>query len=527
MEPVTHFMTGACLARAGFNRKAAYATLAMTLAAETPDLDVLWSIRGPVANFQHHRGITHTFLALPVEALVVVVFVWLVHKWRERRLSREQSSMPDRAGATPPSLTAAPLRWGLLYGFVLIALLSHILLDWTNNYGVRPLFPFHPHWYAGSFVFIFEPVMFLALLLGLLAPALFGLVSSEIGARRSTFRGRGWAAFALIAVVALWALRWVQHGNAVELASNAGYGQAGSASPRVLRVTANPYPMNPFRWQTVVDTPGFYQIARVDTLHSTVDTDPGRDLIAKPEQSAAVKAADGSWLKRGWGAISAALVVLLSKAKLLLLGLTKAKTLLSMLAFVGVYFRLYGWPLAAGFVVSIYIHEMGHVAALARYGIRAGAPMFIPGLGAFVRLKQAPLNAREDARIGLAGPEWGLAAAAIAFAVFLVTRVPVWGAIAGLGAYLNLFNLLPFWQLDGARGFRALSRQQRWMAAGATAVAGLLATQPLLYVVAAVGAFRAWRSPEEAADRRAFVTYVALVALLTAIVAATASVAHR
>lgn len=296
MEPVTHFMTGACLARAGFNRKAAYATLAMTLAAETPDLDVLWSIRGPVANFQHHRGITHTFLALPLEALVVVGFVWLVHKWRERRVSREQSSMPDRAGATPPSLTAAPMRWGLLYGFVLIALLSHILLDWTNNYGVRPLLPFNPHWYEGSFVFIFEPVMFVALLLGLVAPALFGLVGSEIGARRSRFRGRGWAAFALIVVVALWALRWVQHDNAVELAANAGYGQAGSA--RVLRVTANPYPTNPFRWHTVVDTPGFYQIARVDTLHSTVDTDPGRDLIAKPGQSAAVKAADRSWLGR-------------------------------------------------------------------------------------------------------------------------------------------------------------------------------------------------------------------------------------
>jgi inner membrane protein len=56
MEPITHLMTGACLARAGFNRKAAYATLAMTLAAEAPDLDTLWSIRGPVAGFQHHRG---------------------------------------------------------------------------------------------------------------------------------------------------------------------------------------------------------------------------------------------------------------------------------------------------------------------------------------------------------------------------------------------------------------------------------------------------------------------------------------
>ena len=168
---------------------------------------------------------------------------------------------------------------------------------------------------------------------------------------------------------------------------------------------------------------------------------------------------------------------------------------------------------------------MGHVAALARYGIRAGAPMFIPGLGAFVRLKQAPLNAREDARVGLAGPEWGLGAALIAVAVYLATGTPVWGAIAGLGAYLNLFNLLPVWQLDGARGFRALSRAQRWTTVGVMAGAGLLASQPLLYVVAAVGAFRAWRSPVEAADRRAFVTFLVLVAALTTIVASTAKVA--
>ena len=164
MEPVTHFLTGACLARAGFNRKAAYATLAMTLAAEAPDMDTLWSVRGPVAAFQHHRGITHTLIGLPVEGLVVIGAVWLVHRWRVRRaaavpVAATVSLDPtDELIARP--LTAAPMRWGLLYGFVLIALLSHLLLDWTNNYGVRPFFPFDRHWYAGSFVFIFEPVLF-------------------------------------------------------------------------------------------------------------------------------------------------------------------------------------------------------------------------------------------------------------------------------------------------------------------------------------------------------------------------------
>ena len=298
MEPVTHFLTGACLARAGFNRKAAYATLAMTLAAETPDVDTLWSIRGPVAAFQHHRGITHTFVGLPVEALVVVGFVWLVHRGRERRIYGRSSSVPDRAGADLPPLTAAPIRWGLLYGFVLIALLSHILLDWTNNYGVRPFFPFNPNWYQGSFVFIFEPIMFVALLVGLIAPALFGLVGSEIGARSSPYRGRGWAIFALVVIIGLWGWRWVEHDDAIQLATNANYGLPGSAPAQVLRVTASPYPVNPYRWHTVVETPGYYQVAKVDTLHDTASTDPEHDLINKPQPTAAVEAADRSWLGR-------------------------------------------------------------------------------------------------------------------------------------------------------------------------------------------------------------------------------------
>ena len=84
MEPVTHFLTGAVLSRAGFNRRTAYATLAMTLAAEAPDLDVLWAFRGPVAALQHHRGITHTLLGTPFVALAVTGTVYLWHRFRNR-----------------------------------------------------------------------------------------------------------------------------------------------------------------------------------------------------------------------------------------------------------------------------------------------------------------------------------------------------------------------------------------------------------------------------------------------------------
>src|ERR1019366_5304261 len=100
MEPVTHFLTGAVLARAGFNRKAAYATLAMTLAAEAPDVDTLWAAGGPVAAFQHHRGITHTFLGLPFEGLVVLGAVWLVHRWRVRHAASKAATLPTPLDAT-------------------------------------------------------------------------------------------------------------------------------------------------------------------------------------------------------------------------------------------------------------------------------------------------------------------------------------------------------------------------------------------------------------------------------------------
>ncbi|HEX9199395.1 MAG TPA: metal-dependent hydrolase [Acidobacteriaceae bacterium] len=293
MEPITHFLTGACLARAGFNRKAAYATLAMMLAAEAPDLDTFWVTGGPIAAFQHHRGITHTFVGLPFEGLVVLGIVWAVHRWRLRRASSRVSLNQQRP------ITAAPIRWSHLYAFVLIALLSHILLDWTNNYGVRPFFPFNPRWYAGSFVFIFEPLLWVVLLVGLIAPALFGLIGSEVGARKPVFRGRGWAIFALVAMVGLWAWRDFEHSTAIELASTAAYGP-DSTGAQVLRVTASPYPINPYQWHTVVETPAFYQIAAVDSLKGTLVTNPEQDLFYKPAETPATLAAKRSQLGQAY-----------------------------------------------------------------------------------------------------------------------------------------------------------------------------------------------------------------------------------
>jgi len=277
MEPVTHFMTGAVLSRSGFNRKAAYATLAMTLSAEAPDLDVLWSLKGPIAGFQHHRGWTHSFLGIPFEALVVVAVIWLIHRWRLRR--------------NPALTTAAPISWLRLYFFSVIGFLSHILLDWTNNYGVRPFAPFNPRWYAGSFVFIFEPLLFLALLAALVAPALFGLISSEVGARRPAFRGRSWAIGTLFFIVALWSFRYYERNRAIDLARS-----AEDHPEQIERATANPYPFNPFRWQTVTDLPLLYRVSTVNTWTDTVSSSPQNDIFYKPASTLDVLEAKRSWL---------------------------------------------------------------------------------------------------------------------------------------------------------------------------------------------------------------------------------------
>jgi Zn-dependent protease len=211
-------------------------------------------------------------------------------------------------------------------------------------------------------------------------------------------------------------------------------------------------------------------------------------------------------------------IVLLTKAKFLLVGLTKASTFFSMMAAFGVYWTVFGGWFALGLVLSIYVHEMGHVAALMRYGVPASAPLFLPGLGAVIRLRQNFNNPREDARVGLAGPIWGCAAALMCAVVFLLTDQPLWGALARVGAWINLFNLAPFWQLDGSRAFHSLTRPQRWLAVTAVATAWAFTAEGLLVLVMAVAAYRAaLDKPAEEADTGALFQYIALVAVLSAV----------
>jgi inner membrane protein len=277
LEPITHFLTGACLGRAGCNRKTALATATMTLAAEAPDIDVLGNLRDPVFGFAHHRGFTHSFLGLiPVEAAVLGLMYLL---WRMGGRKLEDPSLPPR--------------WGILFLFSYLAGLTHILLDFTNNYGVRPLWPFSEKWHSWDIVFVVEPALWLMLVAGLVVPAFLALINDEIGVRRTGPKGRLAATLALLGMVALWAVRDHEHRHAVSALEARLYDHA-----EPIRVSAYPYWLNPFRWYGVVETRNFYASMLVDSWLPDIGREGRMQIRYKPEETPVTLAAKQSYLGR-------------------------------------------------------------------------------------------------------------------------------------------------------------------------------------------------------------------------------------
>jgi Zn-dependent protease len=247
------------------------------------------------------------------------------------------------------------------------------------------------------------------------------------------------------------------------------------------------------------------------------------DLGKKADASPGPRPTTGG--KPGWAGGAAGVgtvaLMLLSKGKILLLGLTKLSTLFSMFVTVGAYWTLWGWPFAIGLVLTTYIHEMGHVAALLRYGIKADAPMFIPGIGAVIRARQRLNNPREEAQVGLAGPLWGLGSVAACYGAYLATDQLMFAAIAKLAAIINLFNLIPIWQLDGGHAIKALSRPHRWLAA--VVASAVWATMPetegfvyflLFALMVCTVARAAFDKPSRQPDLFSAIEYAALIAAL-------------
>ncbi len=196
-----------------------------------------------------------------------------------------------------------------------------------------------------------------------------------------------------------------------------------------------------------------------------------------PADTARGKAAGAGAI--GFGATLLALAAKFKSALLLLLNLKwlliAGKLLLSggsLIASIALWSTIFGWPFATGFVLLIFVHEMGHVVALYARGIKASVPIFIPFFGAFVAMREMPPNARIEAEVAIAGPLLGTAGAAVCHIIGERGGGHLWYALASAGYFINLFNLLPVIPLDGGRVVGALS-PKLWVVGlvGALAVA--------------------------------------------------------
>ncbi len=198
------------------------------------------------------------------------------------------------------------------------------------------------------------------------------------------------------------------------------------------------------------------------------------------------------WWRRAGSSVLAALAVIVAKLKAILVLLPKLKVLTtsgSMLVSVAAYALIWGWRFAIGFVVLLFVHEMGHVIALRREGVKASAPVFIPFMGAVVWAKSLGGNALAEARVGLAGPILGTIGAAACLPIAAATGSDLWTALAFTGFFLNLFNLLPVTPLDGGRAMAAMAPWMWFVGLGAIVALALAFPNPIIVLIAVVGAF--------------------------------------
>jgi Zn-dependent protease len=198
----------------------------------------------------------------------------------------------------------------------------------------------------------------------------------------------------------------------------------------------------------------------------------------------------------GLAALGALIVKFAGEVKGLLLLLPKLKLLTtsgSMLVSVGAYSLIWGWRFAVGFVLLLFVHELGHVIALRREGIKASAPLFIPFLGAVISAKSLGGNALAEARVGLAGPILGSLGAAALLPVYALTGNELWLALAFTGFLLNLFNLLPVVPLDGGRAMAAMAPWM-WFVGFAGLIALAIAfPNPIILLILLFGGMESWR----------------------------------
>jgi inner membrane protein len=254
MDNITHTLSGVLLSRAGLNRISPHATLLLVLAVNVADLDVLAGFTGPTGYLRYHRGPTHSLVAMPLLALLVVA---LVRLFRRKNFS-----------------------WGRAFWVALIGVASNPLFDLTNTYGVRLLWPFSDQWFNADFIAIVDVWIWVLFGVGLAAPWLSGLVSREIGARPSPPHRAAIVVLCLLAVYGFG--RFLLHQRAVAVLDSRMY--QGEAP---LRVAAMPAPANPFRWVGLVEGRAFMEMHPDMNLLEEFDPSGGA-LYYKPESRAAI-----------------------------------------------------------------------------------------------------------------------------------------------------------------------------------------------------------------------------------------------
>jgi inner membrane protein len=265
MDNLTHTLTGLALSRTGLNRWYARSGLVLMLAANVPDLDVVTSAGGALTYFVCHRGYTHAIAMAPLVALLPTLLVCAISR-----------SMRG---------------WKAAYILSLIGVASHLLLDWTNAYGVRFLLPFSARWFRLDLNNIVDLWIWAVLLIACVGPLLGRLVSSEIGARPGS--GRGLAIFALTFVVVYDFGRYLAHQRAVEMLNSRIY---QGASP--IRVATFPAGLvNPFDWSGWVERPESVLHFSMNLLGEFDPTAPDR-TIYKAEPGPVLDAARQTYAVR-------------------------------------------------------------------------------------------------------------------------------------------------------------------------------------------------------------------------------------
>ncbi|MCC6538417.1 MAG: metal-dependent hydrolase [Bryobacterales bacterium] len=248
MDNLTHTLTGLMLSRAGLHRLTPRASLILMLAANAPDIDVVSLLGGTAVHLDWHRGFTHGFPSLPLMAALPVL---AARQWR-----------------TPGAWIASS-----------VGVLSHLLLDWTNVYGIRLLSPISQEWFRLDITTVIDPWIWLVLLAAVAWPALARLVSAEIGAK--SHAGGGIAVFALAFLLLYNSGRAVLHSRAVAVLDSRVY-QGGVPA----QIAAFPHHLNPLRWRGVVELPGRWETHPVDLARE--EFDPGAGHLWYQAQPSAV-----------------------------------------------------------------------------------------------------------------------------------------------------------------------------------------------------------------------------------------------